>query len=326
MFYVYEWYIVDTNEIIYVGKGTNRRYKVRKHNSLFNEMIKRFPCESRIIKTFESEKDAFQYEYQRTTELKSIGQCVCNIAKAGSGGTAERWTDEMRKEYSEKNVMKSEAQRERMSKKNPMKDPKIAKKTNDQKKRPLIIAGVEYESVNEAKKKTGHSFDAIHNWCKRGCDTEGNSCYYKDSYIPLEKADHFKKQGKPIIIDNVRYPSVKEAAKSLGHTEGTISSWLKRGFSPSAIPCRCEGDNSEKVFCNRYSLRNKNRGKRVIVNGISYKNCDEAAETLGIKKSTLYAFLNGYRKSEKYKCKYDNQQPSRRNTEKSTAEGSETNG
>lgn len=31
MFYVYEWYIVDTGEIIYVGKGKGNRYKVRKN-------------------------------------------------------------------------------------------------------------------------------------------------------------------------------------------------------------------------------------------------------------------------------------------------------
>jgi hypothetical protein len=55
MYYVYEWYIIGTNEVIYVGKGTRLRYKVKKHNKLFNEMIRRFPCESRIVKEFENE-------------------------------------------------------------------------------------------------------------------------------------------------------------------------------------------------------------------------------------------------------------------------------
>lgn len=53
MYYVYEWFIVETGEVIYVGKGTGRRYKVRKHNRLFNEMIRRFECDSRIVKEFE---------------------------------------------------------------------------------------------------------------------------------------------------------------------------------------------------------------------------------------------------------------------------------
>ena len=52
MFYVYEWYVKETDEIIYVGKGCGNRYKVRKHNKFFNEMIKRFDCESRAIELF----------------------------------------------------------------------------------------------------------------------------------------------------------------------------------------------------------------------------------------------------------------------------------
>ena len=39
MYYVYEWYVIDTNEIFYVGKGTRNRYKVRKHNKFFDDFI-----------------------------------------------------------------------------------------------------------------------------------------------------------------------------------------------------------------------------------------------------------------------------------------------
>ena len=102
MFYVYEWYVKETNEVIYVGKGTNRRYKVTKHNKFFNEFIKRFECESRIIKYFEKEKDAFAYEYDRVKELKQIGQCVCNIYDGGFGGTTSWWNEKRRDEYSKK--------------------------------------------------------------------------------------------------------------------------------------------------------------------------------------------------------------------------------
>lgn len=50
MFYVYAWYIEETKEIIYIGKGTKHRYKCQKRNKIFNEMIKRFKCEPKIIK------------------------------------------------------------------------------------------------------------------------------------------------------------------------------------------------------------------------------------------------------------------------------------
>ena len=39
MYYVYEWYVKETGEIFYVGKGTKNRYKVKKHNRFFNDFI-----------------------------------------------------------------------------------------------------------------------------------------------------------------------------------------------------------------------------------------------------------------------------------------------
>ena len=180
MFYVYEWYIIDTNEIIYVGKGCRNRYKVTKHNKLFNEMIKRYSCTSRIIKRFESEKDAFNYEFERINELKKQNQCVCNINKGGFGGTIDCWDEEKRRKYSENNVMKSESQRERMRKHNPMSNPEIAEKTNGQKRIPVIIDGKRYISIKQASVEIGVAPDTINQWCKKGENTNGIICTYEN--------------------------------------------------------------------------------------------------------------------------------------------------
>ena len=110
-------------------------------------MITRFECNSRIIKYFEKEEDAFAYEYDRVKELQSIGQCKCNIYKGGFGGETKTWTAEKRAIYSEKNVMHSTEQRQRMSKNNPMKNPEIAEKVNSRKRKPVIIDGIKYCSV-----------------------------------------------------------------------------------------------------------------------------------------------------------------------------------
>ena len=176
MFYVYEWFIKETGEIIYVGKGCRNRYKVRKHNRFFNDMIKRFDCDSRIIKYFEGEQDAFDYEYLRVHELKEIGQCVCNIYEGGAGGVKSWWTDELRKQYSEKNVMKSEKQRKRMRVSNPMSNPKIAEKTNGQKRRKVTIGNTTYISIKEAKEKLGISYSNIITWSKKGKTPSGEIC------------------------------------------------------------------------------------------------------------------------------------------------------
>ena len=36
-YYVYEWFVIETNEVFYVGKGTGRRY--REHNKEKYEII-----------------------------------------------------------------------------------------------------------------------------------------------------------------------------------------------------------------------------------------------------------------------------------------------
>ena len=173
MFYVYEWYITDTQEIIYVGKGCRNRYKVTKHNKFFNEMIKRYNCQSRIIKKFENEKDAFDYEYIRINELKEKGQCICNIYEGGTGGTTSWWTDDLRKKYSENNDMKSEKQRERMKKNNPMSNNNIAEKTNGQKRRKVIIGNITYKSIKDAKQILGVSYSNLITWNKKGITPNG---------------------------------------------------------------------------------------------------------------------------------------------------------
>lgn len=179
MFYVYEWYIEKTGEIIYVGKGCRNRYKVTKHNRFFNDMIKRYECKSRIIKEFEIENEAFEYEFIRVNELKEKGQCVCNIYGGGTGGTVSWWTDEIKEKYSQNNVMKSEKQRERMKRNNPMSNPDIAEKTNGQKRIPVFINGKRYISIKQASIKEKVSADTISRWCKQGHSTNGKKCFFE---------------------------------------------------------------------------------------------------------------------------------------------------
>ena len=186
MYYVYEWFIKDTGEIIYVGKGTGRRYRVRKRNRFFDSMLERYDCESRIVESFQDEKDAFAYEFDRINELKSRGQCVCNIYRGGLGGTTKWRTEEKRKKYSIDNVMKSEAQRTRMSENNPMKDPTVSHRVAEKKSRPIIIGNTEYGSVKLASKAVGCSTDTIRRWCSNGINDKGDPCRYKDG-LPIKK-------------------------------------------------------------------------------------------------------------------------------------------
>jgi hypothetical protein len=247
MFYVYEWFIKETNEIIYVGKGCGKRYKVRKHNKFFNNMIARFNCDSRIIKEFDNEKDAFSYEYERVRELKEIGQAVCNIYDGGCGGTVNWWTEERKTWYSENNVMKNKLQRERMSKQNPMKNKEIANRVGITKRKPVIINGNKYDGVVIASEKLNLAQQTIINWCRRGYDSYGNPCRYaneEQKEISLLRKLHPKATTvKAVLIDGIRFVTVKDGAEYIGVTSDFLIKKMKANK-----PCKghnCKYDNQQ---------------------------------------------------------------------------------
>jgi len=228
MYYVYEWFIEETGEVIYVGKGTRNRYKVRKHNRFFNDMIRRYKCSSRIVKEFENEDDAFKYEFDRVVELKCKGQCVCNINPGGSGGETKWWTEDRRKWYSENNVMKSKEQRERMSVNNPMKNKEIARVVGEKHGRKICVEDKVYNSLREVSEAYNMSPQAFFYWLKRGYTNDHERCYYYgENPRELQILDyHYNKVKKRVIIDGIEYESINAGARAIGSS----GSWLLRSL------------------------------------------------------------------------------------------------
>lgn len=304
MFYVYEWFIVGTGEIIYVGKGTRLRYKVRKHNKIFNEMIKRFPCDSRIVKEFETEKEAFEYEYEHVKELQAKGECVCNLIDGGKGGTTNWWNDERRKEYSERNVMKSEKQRQRMSEKNPMKDKRISAKVNSRKRKAVIIDGKEYESVRAVCEAYGVSSQTIASWCKKGINASGEVCKYKDEEQAIFTDKRYNKGGcRPLTYKGKAYETPKDLADELGLKKGVVLRWVKNGFDAYGNPCRYNDDTRELTF----EIKRKSH-HAVVVNGVHYRTFAEAGRANGVSAQTIADLTNHKYSNPKFICEYDIQQ------------------
>lgn len=231
MFYVYEWYIEETNEIFYVGKGSKkRRGQISRRNKLFKEVYNNNKCKSRILKTFEDEEDAFKYEHQRITELKQQGLCKCNLDYGGKGGCHFIWTPEMRDYYSKYNVMKDKKQRERMSKNNPMKNKNIAKLVAEKTKKPFYIGNTLYETLEEASKKYNKTIQCIRYWLEVGHNKE-ELCYYKGDKpkdYDFSKNPHICK-GTKIIYDNKVYDSIYQLKKELNIHHEKISRCLRNG-------------------------------------------------------------------------------------------------
>ncbi len=80
-YYVYIWYIKDTNEVFYVGKGKGRRYKqTSNRNKFFNDMYTSHDCDVKKIYENLTESEAFQKEkdvvkwYRENTDFRLTNQ------------------------------------------------------------------------------------------------------------------------------------------------------------------------------------------------------------------------------------------------------------
>lgn len=308
MFYVYEWYVKSTGEIFYVGKGSGDRYKVTNRNDLFKEKIQNNQCEVRIIKRFEDEQEAFQYESQRIKELKSINQCSCNIQEGGFGGMTTPWTQELKNEWSKNNIMKSESQKERMINNNPMHNPEIAKKVNAQKRKPVIINEIEYESIRAAADALNVATSTISSWCTTGKNSQGWICHYKGQnpqpYLAINTG-----KAKKIFYKGKEYPNASEAAAAAGVAKSTMTRW-----------CRQQRDSQGNACYYLDDIRDlqetiAQRSQPFYVNNEYFTSKTSASKKLGISVYTLTSLLEGRIQDDKYICKYDNQQPSQENVE-----------
>lgn len=229
MFYVYKWFIKKTNEIFYIGKGTKNRYKqISNRNKLFREIYDNNDCSVEIIEYFDNEENAFNKEYELITYYKSIGQCKCNLDNGGKGGCHFIWTPEMREYYSKYNIMKSIAQRKRMSINNPMKNIVVAKKVGEKHSKPFYIGNKLFQNLEEAGEQYKCSMQTIKYWLSVG-HNKNELCYYKDEkpkQYDFSKNNHITNNIK-IIYDNKRYNSLKELAICLNIKYTTLHKYFK---------------------------------------------------------------------------------------------------
>ena len=228
MFYIYEWFIVETGEIFYVGKGTGKRYQVKKRNQIFNSYLSNYNCDVRIIRYFDDEEESFRYEERRIEELKKIGLAKANLNYGGNGGVASIWTKEMRARMSINNPMKAEEQKIRMSLFNPMKDPKVAEKVGKKHAKIVIYQDKEWY-VKDLVPILNASVSSIQQYAKKGYTPKGELCYYKIN--GKSKEPFVNKSKKPIQVDDIIFGSVIEAANYLGIKPTTLSTYLSKKIS-----------------------------------------------------------------------------------------------
>ena len=83
-YYVYCWFIKDTREVFYVGKGKNNRYKTRKReNKAFMNVIKNNDCDVQILQDNLSEKEAFDLEVKMISFYRTHSNILTNVCDGG---------------------------------------------------------------------------------------------------------------------------------------------------------------------------------------------------------------------------------------------------
>lgn len=216
-YYVYEWFNEENGYVFYVGKGCKNRYKqISKRNKLFLDYYNNNKCGSRIIKYFDDEQKAFEYENQKILDYKLKKQCSCNLDYGGKGGCNFVWTQEMREYKSINNPMKKQTQRERMSANNPMKNPNISKKVKEKNAKKVVSGGKIYNSIKDLAKEYNIRDTAIQYWLKRGYNRNNEPCYYYGEEPKPFIIKTRKTTNKPVYIDEYYFDSVKSAAKYIG--------------------------------------------------------------------------------------------------------------
>jgi hypothetical protein len=218
--------------------------------------------------------------------------------------------------------MKSENQRNRMKKQNPMYDKDTALKSGKKHKRAVVIGDTEYDSVKSAALAYNTNNGIIQLWCKKGANRFGEKCRYKDEDQIVFQGKRFNKGGcRPLKYKGKHYETPKDLYEELGLSSTVVLRWLKIGFDPYGNPCRYDDDTRDLTFTIKRKAHHP-----VIVNGVHYRTFAEAAKANGVSAQTIADLTNHKYTNPKYICEYDNQQPSQGNTENSTLKGSETNG
>ena len=103
-YYVYAWYVKDTSEIFYIGKGTRNRYKNRRReNRYFTRMVNSHDCDSLILKDCLTEEEAFDLEKVMIEHYRRKSRRLTNVQEGGEqppvhcGSRPDWWVENMRK-------------------------------------------------------------------------------------------------------------------------------------------------------------------------------------------------------------------------------------
>lgn len=310
-YYVYAWYIKETNEIFYVGKGTGNRYRTRKReNRYFMNVLKSHDCEPRILCKDLDEKTAFDIEKRTIAALRRHG--VGRLTNVLDGGEnppritaphSEEWKAHQREGL------------KRLYKENPEKCTEIS---NRMKKFLATDKGKEFQR----KSIKARSTDAFRKRLSIICTAANRTEEYRQRMSNYWK-DYFKTNGayECLVGENnhnaqkvrqfdksenfiAEYKTITEASKATGVSASKISSvcrgerktaggYIWRFATSKRIKLSGAKRSKENPSCRKAVLQCTKNGELVA----EHKSIADAAKAVGGDRSNIIACLKGRIKS-----------------------------
>lgn len=331
MFYVYEYFNLETQEVFYVGKGTGKRYRqMTGRNEDFIKYIRENDCDVRIVKEFELEDDAFAYERELISFYQEKGVKLCNKDYGGLGGVSGVWTQEKREYQSLHNPMKDIEQRKRMHKHNPSFNPEVFVEKAKRNGTVFQFYDKTYYLVKDFAADWGISKNTAGKWIekldfiqniiptpvnKNGPFTDSEKTLIKSSLTTLAQKG-VKRQGKKILLFGIEYESLSEAKDILGIASlETINSFKKDEekilkLLPSIYQQkRLLTEEEKKIISNRNKNNQEQNKKAISIDGVIYSSAGDAEKILKINANTIRSRCKN-KNFPTYYFLYDNQQPS----------------
>lgn len=106
------------------------------------------------------------------------------------------------------------------------------------------------------------------------------------------------KKQRAVIIEDIRFDSVKQASEYYKVFDTEIITWCKRGYDRNKNPCRYE-DEKQKEFV----LKTTN-SKKVNVDGIIFNSVREAAKHIGVWPESIIRAIKYGKNVKNHKVSY----------------------
>lgn len=163
-YYVYIWFLEDTGEVFYVGKGSgNRVTSLKDRNRHFLNIRRKCKCDYRIVRYFDDEEEAYRYELELGKEYKDKGQAWCCYVL---GKTDKYLSAELKKRISgtlKGNIPWNKGKRLSESHKQKLSQIKKGKKQNEETKRRRSMSLLGHTVSEETRKKMSESMRGAKN-------------------------------------------------------------------------------------------------------------------------------------------------------------------